>query len=85
MTRPNRRTHLRVGLAQLKPKKAAVETNLAGIRRVMDSHAGAVDVLVYPVAALSGYFLEGRLGRDHRVPARRVLGGAEDERSDLTQ
>ena len=59
MTRPDGRTHLNVGLAQLKPKKAAVEANLARVREVVESHAGAVDLVVFPEAALSGYFLEG--------------------------
>ena len=59
MIRPDGRTHLSVGLAQFKPKKAAVEANLTGIREVVGDHAGAVDLLVFPEAALSGYFLEG--------------------------
>jgi len=48
-----------VGLAQLKPKKAAVEANLARIREVVEAQAGAVNLVVFPEASLSGYFLEG--------------------------
>jgi NAD+ synthase (glutamine-hydrolysing) len=59
MTRPDGRTHLNVGLAQLKPKKAAVEANLARIREVVEAHAGDLDLVVFPEASLSGYFLEG--------------------------
>ena len=85
MTRPNQRTHLRVGLAQLKPKKAAVEANLAGIRRVMDSHAGAVDVLVFPEAALSGYFLEGGVAEAARSAGEVAegLGDASPDAADV--
>ena len=85
MTRPNQRIHLRVGLAQLKPKKAAVEANLAGIRRVMDSHAGAVDVLVFPEAALSGYFLEGGVAEAARSAGEVAegLGDASPDAADV--
>lgn len=52
-------SHLRVGLAQFKPKKADVEFNLSGIRQVIAEQIGAVDLLVFSEANLSGYFLEG--------------------------
>ena len=52
-------SHLRVGLAQFKPKKADLEFNLSGIRQVMAEHIGATDLLVFAEANLSGYFLEG--------------------------
>jgi NAD+ synthetase len=48
-----------VGLAQFKPKKADVESNLSNIREVVSEQAGAVDLLVFPEASLTGYFLEG--------------------------
>ncbi|SVB08513.1 uncharacterized protein METZ01_LOCUS161367, partial [marine metagenome] len=51
--------HLRVGLAQFKPKKADLEFNLSGIRRVITEQLDAVDILVFSEANLSGYFLEG--------------------------
>jgi NAD+ synthase (glutamine-hydrolysing) len=59
MTSPQSHSHLRVGLAQFKPKKADLEFNLAGIRQVMAEHMGAADLLVFAEANLSGYFLEG--------------------------
>ena len=51
--------HLRVGLAQFKPKKADLEFNLSGIRRVITEQLDVVDILVFSEANLSGYFLEG--------------------------
>lgn len=59
MMSPQSHSHLRVGLAQLKPKKADLEFNLAGIRQMMAEHMGAADLLVFAEANLSGYFLEG--------------------------
>ena len=50
---------LRVGLAQFKPKKADVASNLSRIRDVTCEQAGAVDLLVFPEASVTGYFLEG--------------------------
>jgi NAD+ synthase (glutamine-hydrolysing) len=50
---------LRVGLAQLKPRKARVEENLERLRQWTEDYASRVDLLVFPEAALSGYFLEG--------------------------
>ncbi len=81
MTRQKGRTHLNVGMAQLKPKKAAVAANLGLIREVVDSHAGAVDVLVFPEAALSGYFLEGGVAESARS-ADEVAVGLGDAGSD---
>lgn len=81
MIRPDGRTHLSVGLAQFKPKKAAVEANLAGIREVVGDHAGAVDLLVFPEAALSGYFLEGGVAEAARSAAE-VAGGLGEPTSD---
>ena len=59
MMSPQSHSHLRVGLAQFKPKKADLEFNLAGIRQMMAEHMGAADLLVFAEANLSGYFLEG--------------------------
>ena len=50
---------LRVGLAQFRPKKADVASNLSRIRDVTCEQAGAVDLLVFPEASVTGYFLEG--------------------------
>ena len=59
MIRPIGGSQLRVGLAQFKPKKADVESNLSRIGEVVSEQAGTVDLLVFPEASLSGYFLEG--------------------------
>ena len=59
MIRPTGGSQLRVGLAQFKPKKADVESNLSRIREVVSEQAGTVDLLVFPETSLTGYFLEG--------------------------
>jgi NAD+ synthetase len=50
---------LRVGLVQFKPRKGDVEGNLSRIRDMVCDAAADVDILVFPEASLSGYFLEG--------------------------
>ena len=59
MKRPPGGPKLRVGLAQFKPKKADVASNLSRIGEVVSEQAGAVDLLVFPETSLTGYFLEG--------------------------
>ena len=59
MIRPTGGSQLRVGLAQFKPKKADVESNLSRIREVVGEQAGTVDLLVFPETSLTGYFVEG--------------------------
>ena len=53
------RPALRVGLGQFKPRKARVNENLARVRERIASVSGALDLVVFPEASLSGYFLEG--------------------------
>ncbi len=48
-----------VGLVQFKPRKADVAANLERIVASVDASARKHDVLVFPEASLSGYFLEG--------------------------
>ncbi len=50
---------LRVAMAQIRPRKADVTANAAHIQAVVGEHAGSTDLVVFPEAALSGYFLEG--------------------------
>jgi len=50
---------LRVGLVQLKPKKADVAANLERVRDLVGQHAEEVDLLLLPETCLTGYFLEG--------------------------
>ena len=52
-------TPLRVGLAQMKPRKADVQANLEHVRGLLVRHAPQLDVLLLPETCLSGYFLEG--------------------------
>ncbi len=59
MSHPPHRPPLRVGMVQLKPRKAAVEQNLARIREHVVAGAPEHDLLVFPEASTSGYFLEG--------------------------
>ena len=50
---------LAVGLAQIKPAKADIRANLSKIREAASATAPRVDLLVFPEAVVSGYFLEG--------------------------
>lgn len=67
MLRSDNGSHLRVGMAQFKPRKADVEGNLAGVRDVVAGQVGAVDLLVFAEACLSGYFLEGGVAEAART------------------
>ncbi len=49
----------RVGLVQFKPRKADVAANLERVVAAVDASARKHDILVFPEATLSGYFLEG--------------------------
>ena len=59
MIQAGRRPPLRVSMVQFKPRKADVAGNLEAVRTLVDERAGEADLLVFPEAALSGYFLEG--------------------------
>ena len=59
MNQEQESTPLRVSLEQLKPHKGNVPYNLERVQERVISKAGKVDVLVFPEAVLSGYFLEG--------------------------
>jgi NAD+ synthetase len=50
---------LRLALAQFKPDKGDVEGNLRRVSVVAGEARAEVDVVVFPEASLSGYFLEG--------------------------
>jgi NAD+ synthase (glutamine-hydrolysing) len=50
---------LRLGLVQFKPRKADVAGNLERIRDVVAREGKDHDLLVFPEASLTGYFLEG--------------------------
>ena len=53
------RPPLRLALAQFKPDKGNVEGNLRRVSVVAGEACARADVIVFPEAALSGYFLEG--------------------------
>ena len=53
------RPPLRVGLVQFKPTKGDPEANLAVVRRLIVEAGPDHDLLVFPEACVSGYFLEG--------------------------
>ena len=59
MSSISERPPLRVGLVQFKPRKADVEANLAVVRDRIVQVGPEHDLLVFPEACLSGYFLEG--------------------------
>ncbi len=59
MAHRTERRDLRVGLAQLAPHKPDVAENLRRVRELMEASAGVHDLVVFPEACLSGYFLEG--------------------------
>ena len=59
MTTSRERPPLRIGLVQMKPVKGDVQANLAAVRARVEQSGPAHDVLVFPEACLSGYFLEG--------------------------
>jgi len=48
-----------VALAQLKPMKGAVAENLERVAEIVVETVGHADVVVFPEACLTGYFLEG--------------------------
>ena len=50
---------LRLALVQFKPRKGDVSGNLVRMRKVLADESGHADVVVFPEAAPSGYFLEG--------------------------
>lgn len=53
------RPPLRLALAQVKPTKGDVLANVDAVRRLLDDTRSNADVVVFPEASLSGYFLEG--------------------------
>jgi NAD+ synthase (glutamine-hydrolysing) len=59
MNRDLVRPPLRLALAQFKPDKGNVEGNLRRVSVVAGKARARADVVVFPEAALSGYFLEG--------------------------
>jgi len=68
------RPPLRLALAQFKPKKGDVEGNLRRIAALAAEAGAGADIVVFPEACLSGYFLEGGVSEAARS-AEQVAGG----------
>ena len=59
MSQAAKESHLTFGMVQMKPRKGDVEANLEHVRSVLLARSPEHDVLVFPEACLTGYFLEG--------------------------
>ncbi len=59
MNQGEARSPLRVALVQFKPRKTDVAGNIEAVRSIVAEQAARADLVVFPEAALSGYFLEG--------------------------
>ena len=76
---------LRVELAQFHPEKGAPAKNLGRIRDLVSGTGGRADLVVFPEAALTGYFLEGGVLEGARSVEELVagLGAPGSEAPDL--
>jgi NAD+ synthase (glutamine-hydrolysing) len=74
MNQDQSRPPLRVALAQLKPTKGDVAANLQAVRARVSEIGSGADVVVFPEAALSGYFLEGGV-TEAALPVERLVEG----------
>jgi len=59
MNQDHARPPLRAALVQFKPTKGDVGSNIEHAKAIIEAQAQEADVLVFPEACLSGYFLEG--------------------------
>lgn len=57
---------LRLGLVQMRPRKAEVEENLGAVRDRLSSLGQDYDLMVFPETCLTGYFLEGGVAEGSR-------------------
>ncbi|WP_405285307.1 NAD+ synthase [Gaopeijia maritima] len=71
---PRSRSPLRLALEQFHPEKARPESNLERIRERLTEHREESDLVVFPEAALSGYFLEGGVAESARTAEEVALG-----------
>lgn len=73
---PKTAKEVALALVQFAPKKGDVDDNLASVEKAFERLAGDVerfpDVVVFPEASLSGYFVEGGV-RDVAMSAKKVL------------
>jgi len=85
MNQGEARTPLRVALVQFKPRKADVAGNIEAVRAIVAGQAAHADLVVFPEASLSGYFLEGGVA-EAALSAERLaelLGSAPDGAPDV--
>lgn len=66
MSTPPPRPPLRLALAQFKPSKGRVPENVASIARIVDEIGGDHDLVVFPEASTTGYFVEGGVAEGAR-------------------
>lgn len=59
MTGSKEYRQMKIGLAQVKPKKSDLQSNIAKIRKVIAKFSEETDIIVFSEANLTGYFLEG--------------------------
>lgn len=59
---------LRLAIAQIRPRKGAVASNLERIRREVEDASGATDLLLFAETVTSGYFVEGGVEEVARTP-----------------
>ncbi len=60
---------LRLSIAQIRPRKGAVESNLERIRKEIERASGGTDLLLFAETVTSGYFVEGGVEEVARTPA----------------
>lgn len=86
MNRGEVRSPLRVALVQVKPMKADVEANVDAVRAHIAELAATADLVVFPEACLSGYFLEGGVAEAALTAERlaEVLGAPPSDAPDVT-
>lgn len=85
MNQGEARPPLRVALVQFKPRKADVRANVEAVRALVSDQSTKADLVVFPEACLSGYFLEGGVA-DAALSAERlaeVLGPPPSDAPDV--
>ncbi|HUF75409.1 MAG TPA: NAD+ synthase [Longimicrobiales bacterium] len=85
MNQDRERPPLRVALVQFKPRKADPRANLERVRQIVVEESAHADLVVFPEAALSGYFLEGGVAEASLSVDRLVewLGAPRADAADL--
>ncbi|MEM7417343.1 MAG: NAD+ synthase [Gemmatimonadota bacterium] len=74
MSDPGMLPPLRLALIQFKPRKGDVEENLDAIRRLVAESGDQADVILFPEASTTGYFVEGGVAEGARTVADLVAG-----------